>query len=111
MSKDKYKIKHLFFIVKTRTGDYYTGLVHRSFNDLSIDLEDVDRVKINNIQIPISNIDYVKLDISYREWLETCEELGITDNADYKKALRDYYLAEDYDVKLIRLLMYMIDLY
>ena len=100
-----------FFIVKTITGDYYTGLAHWSYNDLSIDLKDVNHIKINNIQIPTSNIDYVKTNISYREWLETCEELGITDNADYKKALRDYYLVKGCDVNLIRLLMYMIDLY
>ena len=98
-----------FFIVKTITGNIYTGLINRRYNTISIDLKDVDRIKINNTQIPVSNVDYVKTDVSYREWLETCEELGITDTADYKQSLIQYHSEKVTNIDLMKALLYFND--
>ena len=76
-----------FFIVSTLTGLYYVGFIHRNYN--RYDLFD-DLVKIGNIYIPRSNIDYIKVEIPYDKYVTTCRRLGIDDHEDYNKSLIEY---------------------
>ena len=76
-----------FFIVSTVTGSYYVGLLGYQYN--SVNLVD-NPIRINDVIIPYSNIDYIRTDVKPAEYFEICKNLGIENQRDYKKSLIDF---------------------
>lgn len=76
-----------FFIVSTVTGLYYVGFLKNNYDRYRL-FDDL--LKIESTYIPRSNIDYIKVNISYNEFVRTCIKLGINNQQDYMKALKEY---------------------
>ena len=96
-----------FYIIKTLTGDYYIGFLKPNWDSFDLDS---DPIQIKNVFIPYSNIDYVKIKIPYREFVDTCKELGLEDREDFKLSLMEYYLNTGIDRQIVRIFAYMNDL-
>ena len=75
-----------FFIVSTVTGLYYVGFLKNNYDRYRL-FDDL--LKIESTYIPRSNIDYIKTNISYNEFVRTCIKLGINNQQDYMKALKE----------------------
>ena len=78
-----------FFIICTVTKLYYVGFIKSNYNSYDFFNE---LVQLKNIYIPRSNIDYIKLNIPYDEYVTKCRRLGIDEQEDYKKSLMEYKL-------------------
>ena len=76
-----------FFIVSTVTGLYYVGFLKNNYDRYRL-FDDL--LKIESTYIPRSNIDYIKTNISYNDFVRTCIKLGINNQQDYMKALKEY---------------------
>ena len=76
-----------FFIVSTITGLYYVGFLKNNYDRYRL-FDDL--LKIESTYIPRSNIDYIKVTMSYNEFVETCIKLGINNQQDYMNALKEY---------------------
>ena len=63
-----------FFIIETITGDCYVGKMCFCWKGLNLTS---DPIQIGNIYIPFANIDYVKVNVPFREFMETCEHKRI----------------------------------
>lgn len=76
-----------FFIVSTVTGLYYVGFLKNNYDRYRL-FDDL--LKIESTYIPRSNIDYIKVNISYNDFVRTCIKLGINNQQDYMNALKEY---------------------
>lgn len=76
-----------FFILKTLAGSYFIGVHDVKYNTVRCNEH---RIKIDDILIPMTAIEYYKHHISYDEFIQDCLDAGILDREDVKKALIYY---------------------
>ena len=97
-----------FFILKTKSGDYYLGAEAPKYDHVS--LEDSIVMWVNDTMIPYSNVGYLTRKLKCDEFVEICEGLGIDDTEDFKKCVIIYLDCIRMNPEQINYIEYMWDL-
>ena len=98
-----------FFIIKTRTGDYYYGINSRRFDEV-LDRFEEPYLYVKGYKIPRDNIDYYRTVNDIRDFIHIAKECGFYMSRDFKIVYLQYLQSEKLEIEKVRAVMYLLDL-
>ena len=99
----------LFYVLKTRTGDYHCGIDAPAYDEIS-DRPEEPYLYFRRYRIPRDNIDYIRTTYSFYEFILIAKECGFYMNREFKLTYLDYLESKRVDRKKIKAVMYLLDL-